>query len=168
MYNQKINYFEFDEEKAIEAILYITKIVKDKYKALKILYLADLIHLEKYGRLIYGDEYARLDHGITPSKSYDLVKSQGVHNKDFVVKGNNIINSREPNLDYLSKTDVQCLDASIEENKDLSFQELKKKTHDDDIIYNASNCQHFVSITDLVKGVKNSEEISRHLKTLYS
>lgn len=36
----------------------------------------------------------------------------------------------EPNLDYLSESDLECLKQAIEENKDLDFSTLTDKSHD--------------------------------------
>jgi hypothetical protein len=53
--------FKPDPQKALEAILYVaTKAGTDKYGTLKILYVADKLHLRRYGRFIAGDIYYRL------------------------------------------------------------------------------------------------------------
>ena len=43
---------------------------------------------------------------------------------------NVLLAKREANLDYLSDSDISCLDESIKENSTLSFDELKNKSHD--------------------------------------
>jgi len=43
--------FTFDQEKAVEAIIYIaSRTDGDMYRSLKIHYIADKSHLEQYGR----------------------------------------------------------------------------------------------------------------------
>jgi len=63
--------FKFDQEKAVSAILYISKrlieaegnIEPDFHKIFKILYFADQKHLANYGRPIIGDHYIAMEHG---------------------------------------------------------------------------------------------------------
>ena len=37
-----------------------------KTKLLKLFYLLDFMHLKRYGRVVFGDNYKRLDHGPVP------------------------------------------------------------------------------------------------------
>jgi len=136
---------EFDAEKAIEEILYIAKRAPkhDIYHVLKIMYFADKKHLGKYGRFICNDTYIAMNNGPVPSETYDIIKhmrGDGYHPyidehalKSFEVKtkpDNRIIPSRDANPDLLSESDQECLDESIKEYGPLSFDELKKLSHD--------------------------------------
>jgi uncharacterized phage-associated protein len=65
-------HFQFQEEKLIQALAFLSfRGVGDltKLKASKLLYFADKIHLNKYGRPITGDSYACMDRGPVPSIS---------------------------------------------------------------------------------------------------
>jgi uncharacterized phage-associated protein len=65
-------YFQFEEEKLIQALAFLSlQGVNDltKLKASKLLYFADKIHLNRYGRPITGDSYACMDNGPVPSIS---------------------------------------------------------------------------------------------------
>lgn len=74
-------YFKFNEEKALSAILYITKKLMEGgikvglHKVFKIFYFADQKHLSRYGRPITGDHYIAMEHGPVPSRIYDMVKT---------------------------------------------------------------------------------------------
>jgi len=108
--------FDFDEPKAIETMLYLANRVSpsDKYKICKMLYLADKTCLEKYGRFIFGESYWAMQEGATPSKSYDLLKQIAEERTEGLrVEGNVVIPLREANLDYLSESDIECLDYTI-------------------------------------------------------
>lgn len=131
--------YRFDAEKALEVLLYITKRVPDMYHALKILYFADKEHLAKYGRLICGDTYIAMEKGPVPNGTYDIVKhargdgfcSVNIPIKEAItLRGYNIVPLREANLDFLSESEVECLDASIERYGHLPFGEIKKLSHD--------------------------------------
>jgi uncharacterized phage-associated protein len=108
--------FQFDQVKATEAILYLVPKVSDSdvYGICKLLYLADKTSLEKYGRFVFGETYVAMEEGATPSGAYDLLKDAAqTPNSEIRIEGNNIIPLREPNLDYLSESDVECLDQII-------------------------------------------------------
>ncbi len=110
--------FVFNQPKAIEAILYLAKKIShpDKYGICKLLYLADKISLENYGRFIFGESYVAMEEGATPSNAYDLMKKATVRPIGGIkLEENKVIPLREPNLDYLSESDIECLDQIISE-----------------------------------------------------
>lgn len=37
---------------------------------------------------------------------------------------------QEPDIDTLSESDIECINESLSENKHLTFEEIKKKSHD--------------------------------------
>ena len=119
----------------------------DILRAFKILYFANKDHLARYGRAIIDDDFCALPNGPVPSNIYDAVKkAQGKTNYfpfegiDEIVNAINIDSSgefdyiiysnEEPDCDELSKSDIECLERSYNENKDLSFKELSSKSHD--------------------------------------
>lgn len=103
----------------------------DKYSLLKILYFAEQNHLSKYGRPITGDNIIAMDFGPVPSISYDEIKYSKINPQFFEITQENIVKAKQiADKDLLSETDVECLDEAIEENKHLSFGDLKAKSHD--------------------------------------
>lgn len=135
--------FTFEPEKALEALLYAAKHTPDHdlYKTLKVLYVADKLHLSRYGRFIYGETYARLPLGPVPQSAYDVVRSvtepwrRTKFGREKVLealdrKGTTLIPKREPDVLELSKSDVECLDEAIAELRDLGINRIKEKTHD--------------------------------------
>jgi len=118
----------------------------DYFHIFKILYFADKEHYSKYGRRIVKDTFCAMDNGPVPSVLYDSVKiSMGKKNAEYnpflamIAKSLYPVDqeyayflsaSEKPDLDELSVSDIECLDKSINENKDLSFSELSKKSHD--------------------------------------
>lgn len=121
--------FRVDEEKALETLLYVvSKAETDKYATLKIIYLADKLHLSRYGRFIYGDYYHALKSGPAPMVAYDLIQAASGSKKGSlnelvreVLQTGNASNpnslhaKREPDGDYLSESDIECLNEIIEE-----------------------------------------------------
>src|SRR5688572_4207008 len=69
--------FTFNEKAAVETILYIASRSKEPtyHRIAKLLYFADLLHLERYGRFICGDRYIAMKHGPVPSGVYAMMKA---------------------------------------------------------------------------------------------
>ena len=134
---------QFNLEKSLQAVLYIANRLqrKDFHKIFKILYFSDRNHLSKYGRSITGDTYIAMTDGPVPSNIYDIFKSvrgDGFFSKNapdftdyFTVEGWNFIQPKnDANLDLLSVSDVEELDASIQEYGAMSWDEVREKSHD--------------------------------------
>jgi uncharacterized phage-associated protein len=170
--------FDFDTEKAIEAILYIAKHTERKkfFPILKLLYIADKEHLEKYGRFICGDKYIAMKDGPVPSGVYDLIKfSKGeslnkYHPRDinidnlneaFIISNNKVQNQREPDLDVLSISDLECLNKVIREHGHKSDKELKELTHDNS--WTAVTLNEPIGIEAITKDFVNATDLLAHL-----
>lgn len=163
--------YSFDPDKALEAILFIApKVNNDLYTTMKLIYLADKLHLERYGCLIFGDRYARMPYGPTPSSAFDIVKyvrGEGttfeypLANEAFHVDGNSIIPIRDADTGELSRSDLRCLSESIEKYGHLSFGELKNLVHDD--AYHATQDEHFIRLETIAATLPNAAELIQHL-----
>ncbi len=158
--------FNFEQEKAINAVLFILKELgeTDFHKIFKILYFADQKHLVDFGRPIIGDSYIKMQNGPVPSAIYDMLKEAKATNSNsiyFNVNRHFVNSDKEPNLDFLSESDIECIKLSIFENKDLSFNALKNKSHDE--AYNQST--HSISEIKIAKAGGANDEM---LKYIYS
>lgn len=145
--------YTFDPEKATEAILYVSSRVRgDMYATLKLLYLADKLHLHRYGRFLYGDEHYALPYGPVPQGAYDIVKfvrgpsgssSSFVHEvakEAFAVEGNSIRALRNVDASVFSESDEECLNEVIASFGSEHFEGLKAATHD--AAYDATSYCH--------------------------
>lgn len=164
--------FEFEIKPAIEAVLYIASRVQHPsiYHVLKILYFADRKHLEQYGRLICGDYYVPMKDGPVASHVYDLLKDarRGMAGYGFAIREASdtknlpvVVTLRDPNLDELSKSDLICLDESIQENATQSFGQLRAKSHD--AAWNAADPDH-ISLENLVLGMEEPSALLSYLR----
>ncbi|HAG84687.1 MAG TPA: hypothetical protein DCL61_26935, partial [Cyanobacteria bacterium UBA12227] len=116
--------FEFNIDKGIDAILYIIQNgAKPTFHHIsKVIYFADKEHLQKYGRLIFGDHYVAMKHGPVPSEIYEILKvTRGDKllsctpnelvdkaKSSFSVKEKYKVNQlREANLDVFSESDLE-------------------------------------------------------------
>ena len=156
--------------KALQVLLYVTREVPDMYNALKVIYLADKQHLQEYGRFIYGDQYVAMQHGPVPSLAYDIVKQVRGDGSCVVpgaeeylsLDGTDIIAHRDPDLDLLSESDVECLDEAIERYGNMSFAELRNISHSDDAFQSADQ-NGFMSLAAIAESLPNSDELLEYL-----
>jgi len=158
--------FKLNTDKAVNTLLYVSKILgndADFHKTYKILYFADQMHLAKYGRPIVGDMYVKMKFGPVPSFMRNVIDGNIPEFSDiFQVENSMYIKPlAEPNLDYLSETDIECLDISINENKGLSFKRLTDKSHD--FAWNNTNWQ--LDYEDIFKAVSNDDKMLNYVKT---
>ncbi len=123
--------FIVDKDKAKATLLYIASKVPagTVHKLYKILYFAEQQHLIKYGKPITGDRFIKMEHGPVPSYTRDKVQNNIDVDGSIKRVGNNVIVHEKPDLDELSESNLECLNASIEENKDKSFTRLKADSH---------------------------------------
>ncbi len=164
--------FIFNIEKAKSAVLFITNQLgqSDLLRIFKILYFADQKHLSKYGRPIIADKYIAMKNGPVPSYIYDLFKvirgDEYLNKLDntfvtafkFVDNNYTIKPQEEANLEYLSKSDISCLEDAIRENRALTFSQLSEKSHDTAWI-NATKDDHMDIIQIAIAGGANEEMV---------
>jgi uncharacterized phage-associated protein len=157
----------------INSLIYILSKFEDNtaefHKTFKILYFAEQKHLAKYGKSITDDSYAALPYGPVPSLAYDIVKySKGTDttnenlaeaSKMITVNHNNITSNIEVDLEWLSKTEIDCLDESFNENKDLTFGQLTDKSHD--IAWKGST--HWMDTLEIAKAGGANESVINYI-----
>ena len=134
-----------DRKKLTELVLFILDKTGgvDFYHAFKILYFAEMKHLAKWGSGIVPDEFCALKYGPVPTQLYDAVKELN-HPRMILSEElseviqfagedapNVLLPKREANLKYLSKSEIEALEQSIEENESLTFGQLMRKSHDE-------------------------------------
>lgn len=164
----------FDGEKALETLLYIANRcpIKDIYHIIKIQFFADRKHLERNGRFITGDSYIAMKNGPVASNAYNFLKAArgesiylppkmieairaALEVKEFSVK-----TKRSENSDYLSQSDIACLDEAIAENGNLSFAELNSKSHDR--LWQEANRNDEICFDAFIEHSQNSEQLKSY------
>lgn len=160
----------FDREKSMEAVLYIAQKIggrKDMHKIFKTLYFADKVHLSRYGRSITGDSYIAMSYGPVPSRTDDIFKAvrgdSYFSNRAEELKGYfHFINKyvieadKDADLDYLSDTDVECLDYAINKCKGKTFGELTEMSHD--LAWNNTLRDREMSVKDILRENGENED----------
>ncbi|HXW26199.1 MAG TPA: Panacea domain-containing protein [Xanthobacteraceae bacterium] len=141
--------FKPDREKILESILYLINRRNEKpgqalsqYDIVKAIFLADVSHLNKYGRPVTFDNYVAMEHGPVPTLTYDTLKpASGLfarlfqREKPWTTLADGKIHrfvkaDRPHNKDVLSATDLEALDYGLQTVTNLSFGQLKKLTHE--------------------------------------
>ena len=158
----------FNENKAIQAILYIVENLKRKdfHKIFKILYFSDREHVSEYGRTITGDRYIAMNDGPVPSNLYDIFKSvrgdgyfkdEGKFSVYFSIVGNDLIKAnKEPDLKKLSKTDISCIDHSLQRYGDMSWDEIREKSHD--YAWRSTTINRAIQFEDMIREAGKDDE----------
>jgi hypothetical protein len=154
--------------KALETLVYISKKDHRHYWVLKTIYFADKEHLKKYGRQLFDDSYRAMKAGPVPSLAYDIIKY--VRGDGWFVFNNPdaktalrvpdkylVFPIREPEIQLLSKTDIECLDDAYNLIKGLDFEQLKKLSHDE--AYLAVEQDEEMTIESIINTLENREEI---------
>lgn len=171
---ENLNVENFDEKKAINSILFISNKLKRKdfHKIFKILYFADRNHLSEYGRTITGDTYIAMNDGPVPSNIYDIFKS--VRGDSFfkdngrfsiffnIVHWDLILPLQESNLNSLSKTDLRFLEDSLSEYGEMSWDEVREKSHDYAWRNTAKNTH--ILLENIIMEVGNDESYVDYVK----
>ena len=111
----------------------------NKMKAIKLIFLADRLHLRKYGRPIIGDTYWAMKLGPVGSLALniaglDRAPADALSYARKYIKPTNDkkrhFSSQKPvDMNVFSKTDVECLEAVYEKFSDKDQFELKDITH---------------------------------------
>jgi uncharacterized phage-associated protein len=130
--------FEFDTDRTVGAILYLaSRKIPDltKWKLCKLLYLADRLHLARYGRPITGDVYYALPHGPIPSYTLDALNDDDEIAMELVDVVQKDDSQKYPTYspapgseakwqESLSTSDTRALDEIIEKYGHTGFREL--------------------------------------------
>jgi uncharacterized phage-associated protein len=141
--------FKISYDKTIEVILWLAnrKPGIDIYHVAKVLFYADKMHINKYGRPITGDTYVKMPYGPVPSGVRDLItENSWLSPKQLLqIKKSLIIDKtdnhyklaavRDPNMKYFSKSDISCLNSSLSKYGCMSFDELYNSTHSEKCYY---------------------------------
>lgn len=136
-------YPKFNLSKSIQAVLYVSNRLqrKDFHKIFKILYFSDRNHMAKYSRSITGDTYIAMNDGPVPSNIYDIFKSvrgdgffankSAQFSEYFNVVNWNFINPlKDADLAKLSLSDIEEINDSLEKYGNLTWDEVREKSHD--------------------------------------
>jgi uncharacterized phage-associated protein len=131
---------DFDWRKAVSAVSYLVERTNDTlYIIMKMMYLADKVHLNRYGRFIAGDWYVAMKKGPVPSQTYDLLTKlrEGTSDNSAAVSSIRVLPDYQiqtidrQNYDELSDSDIECLDEIINTYKRIGKWAIRDMSHDE-------------------------------------
>lgn len=171
----------FDKRKLTEIVLYVLNKTNglDYYHVFKIIYFANVAHLAKYGMPITTDEFCALPDGPVPSILYNSIRGDVFSDdeldaliNDSVAKGTDdayyMLSARRlANKDYLSKSEQEELDRSIEENASLSYNNLKQKSHGDEwrrAFYGTSSGRKVMDILGMARDASATQDMLEYIR----
>jgi uncharacterized phage-associated protein len=165
---------KYDRLKALNSLLYLCDHLPkpvDVYTALKVVYFADKLHLERYGRLMFGETYIAMENGPVPSGAYDIVKYVSGRakydlnfpeaNECLYATTTELIQKRDANIEVLSRSELTCLVESARAYGALSFDELKRLSHDDP--WKRADANGELDLIDIANSLPDGELVSAHL-----
>ena len=132
--------FRPNPEKALEVILWLSnkRAPLDFHSILKLLFFADIYHMNAYGRPIVGDQYRALPYGPVPQTTYDVLKSEPLVLEEldtvdppFEVVGRYRVSPLRPcNTDKLSASDIEALTNAWDRYGHLGFNRRTDVSHE--------------------------------------
>lgn len=169
----------FDKQKLTEILLYILNKTKglDYYHVFKVIYFANISYLAKYGFPMVSDEFCALPDGPVPSVLYNCIKGDPQCDKELQAMINSSISkgtddayymleaNRQPDVEYLSKADIEALDKSICENVNLPYGELRAKSHGEE--WKRAYAQQGRKVMDIIGMAKDgmaSDDMIEYIK----
>ena len=139
--------------KIVEAVLFLIEEAErrgtyvTKYEIVKSVFVADVAHLNNYGRPISFDNYYAMKDGPVPSATYDLLGDERPENfgpdfgpwplwsrepspKDGTRALKYVRPKRSANRRVLSETDISALSEALSLIKAQSFSDTRDMTHE--------------------------------------
>lgn len=130
----------FDNKKATQAINLLALKdggVIDKLKVVKLMWLADRLHLRKYGRPIFNDIYFAMTYGPVGSSVKDLAGfnvegDEKTYLEEYLEKKENhkIESKTETDLDVFSDSEIEVLNIAYTEYGNMNSFDLAELSHD--------------------------------------
>lgn len=147
---------------ACEIILYICEVgnLDSLDQVVKVLYLADKLHLQNNGRFIYNEKYKASPFGPLPSSIDFSLSNRSELGSYFSVHSNKITPSKTSDRDYLSESCVECI------SKVLSIANLNESLYQD-AAWSSTKIGEIIDIIAIAKTITNNEKLLEHLLDPY-
>ena len=114
---------------------------QDLHTVLKACYFADKEHLNQFNRPIFGATYRAMRFGPVPLEIYGMAKGEaywlaelGAERYPWTMAGYrlNLDTNEEPELEFLSESDMDALQAGFARSRSMTFNERTAATHGHD------------------------------------
>ncbi len=159
----------------LNLLVYIIKNVKtnDFHNVFKVMYWSEMEHLSKYGCSIYNDNFKSFPKGPVPDTVYSMISAVKNDFADNMVKSYiKVYNSynlealQEPDLDYISETEIECITNAIKKSDALTFNQRAELSHD--TAWKKGKKEEFISKIDMAAVGGANSEVLKYLSNYYS
>jgi uncharacterized phage-associated protein len=170
--------FEFKPDKSLAVASYLaSRTGETMYTILKMVYVADRFHLERYGRPITGDRFVAMQEGACPSRIYDSMKVlRGERNTNYLPNSDKFLQvdpvthdvslKDMPSLDVLSASDIECLDAAVSILKRKGRWVIHDMAHD--AAWKKTSHNATMDYLEIAKSVEDGEILAKHLQERFA
>lgn len=170
--------FEFQPEKSLAVTAYLAeRSGETMYTILKMVYLVDRFHLERYGRPITGDHFIAMPQGACPSKIYDSMKVlRGEANNNYLPEGDKYLDvdaethdvsiKDMPPMDVLSASDIECIDEVLSILARRGCRVIRDMAHD--VAWKNTGKNATMDVLTIARSLKNGEALEDHLKSRFA
>ncbi len=158
---------------------------RDVYSIVKTAFYAQQIQFAKSGVPLFKDDICALPFGPVPSDIYDILKiARGDQNEIGFHKNDGLIGvaasiafdserfstKEEPDLDYLSQSDIEAIDQAIRKVAEMCFDEIVKDTHslEWNRVFNSKKGKKVMDNLNIAKEGDASPEMLAYLKEYYA
>ena len=172
-------------DKIVELLVHLSGFMphRDQYQAVKILYLADREHFNRYGRPITFERYVALYYGPVASSALDMIKGDAKTLKEAGIPHLPITISkvgkiykldapqRQPDYEIFSKSDLKVFESVALEHGNREFDDLFNLTHSHEAYKNAwgdrgSKSSAPIYYEDMLDITQNKAELIQDLESI--
>lgn len=169
--------FDLDPEKSLAVTAYLAdRSGETMYTILKMVYLSDRLHLERYGRPITGDWFAALPEGACPSQIYDSMEAlRGDRQTNYLPGSDRYLEVNAttydvsvkdmPDMDVLSASDIECLDEVLSILKRRGRWHIRDMAHDD--AWKNTERNRAMDFIEIAKTLNKGDVLAKHLETRF-
>ncbi|MES2701546.1 MAG: Panacea domain-containing protein [Bacteroidota bacterium] len=171
--------FHFEKKKAINVTLFLIHSLggsADISRLFLLLYLADAMHLSKYGLLISGDSYVAMKYGPAPYNLVELFRQlqadrTGIETKAKVkvflaVDDMQQVSALLPyNSSLLAASEVRCMYESLRQYKNTDAEALRSLTTGS--AWQQAKANGEISLLDIAAEFGASAEMTKYISSTY-
>lgn len=174
---------QYNIEKVANAIIFfVDKNIEHfgKTKLMKLMYFADKEHLEKYGRVMFYDDYRKLPRGPVATLTYNIISSTDANDgddfKSYVDNFSSFIEIQKKDINqknsatrfnpknsfdntFFSKSEIEILENIAKKYKTYTKEQISEESH---LLkeYINTDMNDFIDIADMTENKKLKEYLS--------
>ena len=174
---------QYSIEKVANAIIFfVEKNIEHfgKTKLMKLMYFADKEHLEKFGRVMFYDDYRKLPRGPVATLTYNIISSTDANDgddfKSYVDNFSSFIEIQKKDTNqknsatrfnpknsfynsFFSKSEIEILESITKKYKTYTKEQISEESHSLKEYIN-TDMNDFISVSDMTENKKLKDYLS--------